>query len=58
MRISLNDFLSAMSEALDAVEYEFYGARKYHARRVAMLTVGMLEELWWSQVPGGSLVKN
>ena len=56
MRISLNGFLSATSDALDAVEYEFYGARKYHALRVAVLAVGMLEEMWLSKVPLGNLV--
>lgn len=56
MHVSLNDLLSEVSLALDAVEYEFYGARKYHAQRVALMAVGTMEELWWRAVPGGELV--
>lgn len=43
MRLDFTDFLYAMSFALDAIEHEFTGATAEHGKRVAWLTMKMLE---------------
>ena len=43
MRFAFTDFLYAMSFALDAVEHEFTGATAEHGKRVAWLSMKMLE---------------
>lgn len=44
MRLDFTDFLYAMSFALDAIEHEFTGASAEHGKRVAWLSMKMLEE--------------
>ena len=43
MRLDFTDFLYAMSFALDAIEHEFTGATAEHGKRVAWLSMKMLE---------------
>ena len=43
MRLYFTDFLYAMSFALDAIEHEFTGATAEHGKRVAWLSMKMLE---------------
>ena len=43
MRFDFTDFLYAMSFALDAIEHEFSGATAEHGKRVAWLSMKMLE---------------
>ena len=43
MRLDFTDFLYAMSFALDAIEHEFNGATAEHGKRVAWLSMKMLE---------------
>jgi len=43
MQFDFTDFLYAMSFALDAIEHEFTGATAEHGKRVAWLSVKMLE---------------
>ena len=43
MRLEFTDFLYAMSFALDAIEHEFTGLTAEHGKRVAWLSMKMLE---------------
>lgn len=42
MNLYLNDMIYAVSQALDAVEYEFAGAVVHHSHRVAFISVSLL----------------
>ena len=49
MRLDFTDFLYAMSFALDAIEHEFTGTTVEHGKRVAWLSMKMLEETGLSE---------
>lgn len=56
MKVERNRLLMVLSEALDSVEEEVFGAKTHHARRVALMCQRMAKQLQFNEWEQGDLI--